>query len=209
MDRAAPWPVRPSASPPLYHPAGLIVPLLIALAVGGATVSAILSPDVPAAERSQGGQAKASPGGGLRAFHPRAADPASEEPVLTGELDLLNADRRAAGLPPLRESATLDAIASVRAAQLAQSGLSHYLPGHTASALVEQLAQAGVPYLWHGENIAWEAGLRPSDVPAFFNDWWMGSADHRANILSPNFRQLGLGLYEADGRVYMVEDFTD
>jgi uncharacterized protein YkwD len=207
MDQAGDRPGRPSPSPPLYYPAGLIVPLLIAIAVGGATVSAILSPDAMPAERSQAAAPVA--GGALRAFHPRAADQAAGEPVLAGELDLVNADRRAWGLPPLRESPALDAIASVRAAQLAHSGLSHYLPGHAASALVEQLAQAGVPYLWHGENIAWEAGLRPADVPAFFNDWWMGSADHRANILSPNYREVGLGLYEQEGRLYMVEDFTD
>jgi hypothetical protein len=207
MDQAAPWPRRPSPSPPLYHPAGLIVPLLMVLAVGGATVSALMSPDRPPAVRSG---AAPSAAGLILAFHPQRADGmAGGVAAPAGELDLLNADRGAAGLPPLHESPALDRVAAVRAAQLATSGLSHYLPGHQTSAMVELLAQAGIVYGWHGENIAWEAGMPTASVPAFFNDWWMGSADHRANILSPNYRQVGIGLYEQDGRVYMVEDFTD
>lgn len=36
----------------------------------------------------------------------------------------------------------------------------------------------------------------------------MGSAGHRANILNPDFRELGAGLaYSASGRPYWVEEF--
>lgn len=55
-----------------------------------------------------------------------------------------------------------------------------------------------------GENIA--AGqTTPEQVMAA----WMASEGHRANILNPNFRELGVGYYHGDGgyRDYWVQDF--
>ena len=36
---------------------------------------------------------------------------------------------------------------------------------------------------------------------------WMNSPDHRANILSPSFTSVGIGLAWANGQVWATEDF--
>ncbi len=46
-------------------------------------------------------------------------------------------------------------------------------------------------YYAYGENIAWGAGPQGSPESAF--DFWMKSPDHRPNILSERFRQIGIG----------------
>lgn len=142
-----------------------------------------------------------------------APPPAGDGPIVGSEgnleLGLLNQDRARAGLPPLAESASLGAVATVRARQLVADGMTHYRPGHSVLAAVELMQAAGVPYVWHGENIIWEGGIPRSQVPGFFNDWWMGSPHHRANILNPRYRSVGIGVAETGDRVYMVELFTD
>jgi uncharacterized protein YkwD len=46
-------------------------------------------------------------------------------------------------------------------------------------------------YYAYGENIAWGSGPQGSPESAF--DSWMKSPDHRPNILSEKFRQIGVG----------------
>jgi uncharacterized protein YkwD len=204
MEQATDW---PGPSVPSFRRAGLLVPLLMAASVLYTTGTAILAEQAQPAPRPH--VAPPATGAVRPALHPLDVEQPSQGAVARSQFDLLNADRSLAGLPPLIESRALDAIAGLRAAQLAQTGLSHYLPGHSVSAAVELLQQAAIAYRWHGENIAWEAGQPAVEVPTFFNDWWMGSPEHRANILSANYRQVGIGLAEQEGRVYMVEDFID
>jgi uncharacterized protein YkwD len=138
------------------------------------------------------------------------ATPASEpdaEP--SGELALLNQDRARAGLPPLAQSASLDAVATIRAAQLITDGITHYRPGARVLAAVALMQANRIPYLWHGENIIWAGGMPAAEVPAFFNDWWMNSPVHRDNILNPRYRSVGIGVARSGDAVYMVEVFTD
>ena len=54
------------------------------------------------------------------------------------------------------------------------------------------------------ENIA--AGQRS---PEMAMDGWMNSPDHRHNILSDNYSEIGVGFYEGSGdyRYYWVQDF--
>ena len=54
-----------------------------------------------------------------------------------------------------------------------------------------------------GENIAY--GQRTADEVF---QAWMNSSGHRANILNPAFRDLGVGLaYNGSGRPYWVQSF--
>jgi uncharacterized protein YkwD len=135
-----------------------------------------------------------------------AAEP---DAVPTGELALLNQDRAQAGLPPLAASASLDAVAGIRAAQLMTDGITHYRPGARMLAAVELMQANHIPYVWHGENIIWAGGMPSAAMPAFFNDWWMGSPVHRDNILNPHYRSVGIGVARSGDAVYMVEVFTD
>jgi uncharacterized protein YkwD len=130
--------------------------------------------------------------------------------LVAQELALVNADRRAAGLPALTESASLDRIATARAHDMATNGyFSHYRPGHSTLAVVELLRANGVSFNWYGENIIWESGQPAASVASHFNTWWMNSPEHRANILNTHYGHIGIGVVTSGSRVYMVEDFTN
>jgi len=141
-----------------------------------------------------------------------AAPPPSPPPTTdaAAEIALVNQDRAAAGLPALRESAELDRIATARATDMAVNNyFSHYRPGDPTLAVLELLRADGVTFVWYGENIIWESGLPPDQVPTYFNTWWMNSPEHRANILSTHYGQIGVGEAFAGDRVIMVEEFTN
>ena len=130
--------------------------------------------------------------------------------LVAREIALVNADRRAAGLPALAESAALDRIATARAQDMASNGyFSHYRPGHTTLAVLELLRANRVSFSWYGENIIWESGQPAASVATHFNTWWMNSPEHRANILNTHYGHVGIGVAVSGSRVYMVEDFTN
>ncbi len=85
------------------------------------------------------------------------------------------------------DNSALSAVAQVRAKEIVEL-FEHYRPDGTKcyTALQEQ----GVDYWYAGENIA--AGYQ---TPAQVVDGWMHSEGHRANILNPNFKKLGVGYY--------------
>ena len=122
---------------------------------------------------------------------------------------LFNRDRAAAGLPPLTESATLDAIASTRAQQMVKDGLTHVRPGRTVMAATELLHQNAVAYIWDGENIYWAGGPPFDSAVSDAEAWWMNSPEHRDNILGSHFRQVGFGAAIDGGKMYISAVFTD
>jgi len=142
---------------------------------------------------------------------PVATGPAAAAGSLVAqEIALVNADRRAAGLPALAKSAALDRIATARAQDMALHGyFSHYRPGHSTLAVLELLRANGVSFSWYGENIIWESGEPAASVASHFNTWWMNSPEHRANILNRHYGHIGIGVAVSGSRVYMVEDFTN
>jgi uncharacterized protein YkwD len=108
---------------------------------------------------------------------------------------LLNAQRAAAGLAPLRASRSLGKAASGYArAMVREAFFAHVSPG--GSTLVSRVRQtsylrgAGVWAL--GEDIAWGAGS--DTTPAVIVDAWMASPPHRRNILEPAFHDVGIGV---------------
>jgi uncharacterized protein YkwD len=123
--------------------------------------------------------------------------PTADNVAVVGQatLCLLNQQRAARGVGALAEEAALDS-ASTRYSQrmVAQGFFDHTSPD--GGTLVERLTRAG--YLgsddaWLvGENIGWGQGTLAtarSMVSA-----WMGSAGHRANLLSGDYTEVGLGL---------------
>jgi uncharacterized protein YkwD len=130
--------------------------------------------------------------------------------LVAQELALVNADRRAAGLPALAESPVLDRIATARAQDMVTNGyFGHYRPGHSTLAVLELLRANGVSFSWYGENIIWGSGQPAGTIATHFNTWWMNSPEHRANILNTRYRHIGIGVVVSGSRVYMVEDFTN
>jgi uncharacterized protein YkwD len=110
----------------------------------------------------------------------------------------VNGQRHLAGLGPLNVQNQLTWAANQRSiTQATNNTMSH--DGWDTT-----IAASGYPAGgWWGENIA--AGFNsPQDVMAA----WMGSPDHRANILRPQFTDIGIGCsYSKSHVAYWTQDF--
>jgi len=109
----------------------------------------------------------------------------SNPDFLSEVVRLVNIERSKAGLGGVSASSTLNAAASIRANEIITS-FSHTRPNGTSCFTV--LTQLNIPYNTCGENIA--AGqATPQEVMT----GWMNSPGHKANIMNPSFKQLGVG----------------
>lgn len=115
-----------------------------------------------------------------------------------------NAARRSANLPPLARSMNLMRAAELQANQMAKTDkLEHDLPGTAYPTLGSRLAAVQYVMRAAGENIG-EGYQSPSAAIA----GWMASTGHRANILSPNFTEIGAAMAPGpNGSVYWVQVF--
>lgn len=118
-------------------------------------------------------------------------------------LSLLNADRAANGLPPLRINAALTGLAQAYSQDMInRSFFSHTNP--QGQSPFDRMRLAGIQYGYAGENLAINVSV-PEAEQAFMN-----SPGHRANILSPHYTQVGVGVrHSSNGSVYVVQEFTD
>lgn len=134
---------------------------------------------------------------------PETPDTPSPEAVSYAEqvAALVNEARVKAGLNTLEIDPKVMAAADVRAGEIQQS-FSHTRPN--GSSFATTLKEQGVSYSGSGENIAWG-----QQTPRQVMDSWMSSSGHRANILEPKFKYIGVG-YEKDsrGRTHWVQLFT-
>jgi len=110
-------------------------------------------------------------------------------------LELINAERAKVGLPALIGTEPLHAAASVRAGELPLS-FSHYRPDGSICFTV--LDEFSIVSYTRGENIAGNFRSPEQVVEA-----WMNSPSHRKYILSPDYTNLGVGLYtDSSGKLY-------
>jgi uncharacterized protein YkwD len=119
-------------------------------------------------------------------------------------VDLTNQARVQNGLPPLQVQGALVAMAQLQSNNMAQlNEMAHVLPGVAEPTLQSRAAAAGYNYAWLGENIAFGYPDAASVVAA-----WMNSPEHRANILNPNYTDIGVGFaWNSLGQPYATEDF--
>jgi hypothetical protein len=102
-------------------------------------------------------------------------------------LVLTNAERQKQGLTPLSLSTQLGTAAQLHAEDMAQYNfMSH--TGSNGSTMVDRVVATGYSYLTLGENVAAGQTSAASVINA-----WMNSEGHRANILNPNFTEIGFG----------------
>ena len=112
----------------------------------------------------------------------------------------INRVRAAHGVPPLRTDRRLQAAAEAHSRDMVAHG---YL-GH--GDFGRRLQSYGVRARAIGENVAWGTGgsVRARTVVA----QWMGSEWHRANLLSREFRRIGVGVvagsFSGQRRAYLV-----
>lgn len=119
-------------------------------------------------------------------------------------LRLTNIERKKAGLEPFKLSSRLTGAAQSHAEDMANNNyFSHR--GSDASSIADRTKASGYQYLALGENIA--AGRT---TPEGTIRQWMNSSRHRANILNPQFTEIGFGYANAPNsryRHYWVQVF--
>ena len=117
-------------------------------------------------------------------------------------LDLTNAERRKMGLAPLALSAELCRAARAHSKTMADRNQLAHTFGQEQ--FTDRIAATGYRAGEAGENIAMGAPT-PSEAVAM----WMRSPGHRANILNPRFRELGIGIgTSAGGQKYYTQVFA-
>ncbi|HEX3317573.1 MAG TPA: CAP domain-containing protein [Solirubrobacteraceae bacterium] len=137
--------------------------------------------------------ASADAGPGTCKYANNYATKVSGNRIANSILCIANRERVAAGLQPLTNNTKLTAAAVGHSRDMAQRNYdAHNTPeGVTPD---QRITQAGYQFNWWGENIA-----RGQATPRSVMAAWMGDAPHRANILNPNFTEIGIGLWYVTG----------
>ncbi|MBC7691907.1 MAG: CAP domain-containing protein [Methylotenera sp.] len=113
-----------------------------------------------------------------------------------------NEYRAANGAAALTIDAKLTQSAQAYAESMANLGFFSHT-GQDGSDPGSRITAVGYRWMTYGENIA-EGQQTPAAVMAA----WINSSGHRANIVSGNFKNLGVGYALArDGSAYWVQDF--
>jgi uncharacterized protein YkwD len=127
-------------------------------------------------------------------FARETSDLRDPEAVREEMLARVNAARKRAGLKPLQLNSRLDQAAQRHAEDMLAHGyFAHRSPSGTT--VRERSKAAGYAWRAIGENIAY--GQTSVDEVI---ETWLESPGHRRNILSPDFRELGVGLALGRGR---------
>jgi uncharacterized protein YkwD len=146
-------------------------------------------------------------GGGSGTPPPTSSSPvaAATPSEMAGQvLTLINAQRTANGLDLLERAGELEKAAQAHSQDMAEGNFM----GHTGtdgSSPAQRMQAADYRWYTWGENVA--AGYTTAQAAV---DAWMSSSGHRANILNPNFKEVGIAVvYRAGTRFgfYWTQDF--
>jgi uncharacterized protein YkwD len=120
-------------------------------------------------------------------------------------LDLLNADRSAAGLPALTLDPRLSDVARWRSEDMvARNYIGHDIGGYTVGRL---LHDRSIPFNLAGENIVSNT-FDDSSTVARAQEELMKSATHRENVLRPEYNLVGVGIAPGpNGRTVYTQIF--
>lgn len=103
---------------------------------------------------------------------------------------LTNEKRAANGLAPLTYSPLLSQSAQAKGADMLNKGYwAHVAPDGTEPWIF--FLNAGYQYKYAGENLARDFSSASAAVDA-----WMASPTHRDNLLSPKYKEIGIGVVE-------------
>ena len=116
--------------------------------------------------------------------------------------ELANRERRARRLPVLRWDAGLAKAARAHAAAMYREGFFSHISPAGASAR-DRLRLVGVRYGLAGENLV----LAPSAAGA--HAILMASPRHRAHIIEPEYRRVGIGVMFGPQGLLVTQDFAD
>ena len=115
-------------------------------------------------------------------------------------LEMVNTEREAWGLGPLRHVASLSRVAREHSERMAEERVvSHELGGKSMEERIRGVAPESCLF---GENLA-----KNVSVDYAFSDL-MESEGHRANLLHPDFSRVGIGIaIGEDGFLYVTQNF--
>jgi len=129
--------------------------------------------------------------------------PASSRPMSMASLEAgivreVNGVRAQYGLPALRVNVHLAQAATEHTNEMAADGYFRHNSFNGTpfwQRITQFYGEAGFDYWAVGENLLWSSpGVDPAEAVA----WWMQSPPHRANILSKDWREVGVdALYVA------------
>jgi len=109
-----------------------------------------------------------------------------------GVLQELNRIRVDNGLVPLRLSRALTSAADQHSVEMSSDGYFQHT-SYDGTSFWKRIARwypnSGYGYLSVGENLLWWS---PDIDPADALQLWMNSPEHRANILAPRWREIGI-----------------
>lgn len=139
----------------------------------------------------------------LLSLAPRESQTASVVPSEVATLT--NKNRTEQGLAPLSINPLLTQAAQMKAEDMANNSYYAHV-GPDGKTPLYWLDAVGYKYLNAGENLVIDRDASRAAVDA-----WMNSADHRQNILRPQFTEIGIGVaaghYKGLDTIYVVQEF--
>ncbi len=120
-----------------------------------------------------------------------------------GLFNLVNIERKKLDLAPLRFSPLLSFRARKHSQNMALRGdISHL--STSGETYCDRLVEGGFYFMKIGENVAYSQTF----IPEFIHQGFMDSPGHKANVLDPDFDELGIGVVlKKDKGYYVTQDF--
>ncbi|MCB1325003.1 MAG: CAP domain-containing protein [Spirochaetales bacterium] len=122
--------------------------------------------------------------------------------------EAVNRERAAANVSRLSASVEMQTIARLHSHNMvAQAFFSHTDQANRSPFDRMRAYYPDLRWCAAGENIAYNYGDSPARVAENLMTAWLRSPGHRANMLNPRFRYMGVGVVEADGAYYATQNF--
>jgi uncharacterized protein YkwD len=135
---------------------------------------------------------------------PGAAGQLTEDDVSAALTRLVNAERQNRGVPLLQLAEPLALVAQSRLGEIDERLVHHRPDGMLSPEALLRSADWGRTF----ENLAFVDPAATADVVFTAHQLLMSSTVHRAAILSPDFRYLGVAVGQRNGRWYIVQVFA-
>lgn len=137
-------------------------------------------------------------------------DPSGKSSFESAVIDLINEEREANDLPPYQSSNRLRDAARAHSTDMACNGFFSHT-GSNGSSVGDRVFAENYPWTAVGENI-FGTGDTSNDAPQLAFDFWIAGAGNRANLVSEEFTEIGVGyIYEPDSPFggYFTAVFAD
>lgn len=116
-------------------------------------------------------------------------------------VQMLNLERARSGLPSLKVDDRLTQAARAHSVAMARANtLSHQLPNEPP--LSKRLAATDIRFNQDAENVAYDYSVQAA------HEGLMRSPPHRANILSPQYNTVGIGVLRRGDVFWVTQDFA-